>query len=385
MNSNTKSLFRPHNIIYFTTLLSFGFWLFPDFGIFRKGFSEGFSIFSKGFFIAVLWYMSALLFALIGFTLGIQIKIKNKAIDRFVNFENKTPYHIITLLTFFGLIFTCLKIYESLGRDLVNIFTLIITGYANQLKYALYENYKPGILSLRYVAILSCTVALVRRIILKKKSRLDFFNFLSLLVIAIISSRLSIIITFISFAVIYVNYNGFKIGFKRGILIAILGFHLLALLNYTRNSNFYKDMGLGFYGAGISEIITYLGAPFQGAVAVGNNTDLIRKQPANRMLYAHIEESLTTNSSFLELFILYDWYCFLYMAISLLILSFLAGVFSKNESNYLFLLYTVLLYGFAEFWRLFWFGNGIVFTLIIAVLLTIILTILLRSLPIWKK
>ena len=124
---------------------------------------------------------------------------------------------------------------------------------------------------------------------------------------------------------------------------------------------------------------------FQGAVSVGENTKQINKYPDRWDQYANIEKGLTANSSFLILFIDYKWWCFGYMIVALSILSFIVGMFQQFSRNYLYLVNGAIIYAFAEFWRLFWFGSGIMIVLVVIPILTVLFVILLKSIPIWKK
>lgn len=159
----------------------------------------------------------------------------------------------------------------------------------------------------------------------------------------------------------------------------IVLFVLLSALSYSRNKGFYEAKGHGFWSAGISEIVTYLGAPFQGAIAVGNNPEFITQQPFNWIGYAYIEESLSTNSAFLQLYQAYGWYSFLVMMLTVALFSYIAGFLKKQRNNYLYLSVLTILYAFAEFWRLYWFGTGIMITLVVFPVLVIFITIFLSK------
>jgi hypothetical protein len=57
------------------------------------------------------------------------------------------------------------------------------------------------------------------------------------------------------------------------------------------------------------------------------------------------------------------------MFLTVTIASFLMGMFFRQRDNYLILIYFVLLYCFAEIWRVYIFNAGIVLTLLIFSLL----------------
>lgn len=373
-----RSLSTPYAIIFFTVLLSFFAWLIPDFGILRKGFSKPFSVLSPGFFIALLWYVTAILLSLISYGTALKLKLSPSIFDRYASLDRNRPYVILTFFALIGCLSSYLVILSSTGFN--TILYYITSGQANQLKYILYDDYSAGFLSLRYLAIHSCALAIFRRFNLKVKSKLDFLNIALLLSIVVISSRLSLIMMIFICLILFITHSE-RIRIKpiRVLIGGIVFFILLSALSYSRNKGFYEAKGYGFWSAGISEIVTYLGAPYQGAVAVGNNPELISKQPENWTRYAYIEPSLSTNSAFLQLFQTYGWYAFLIMMATVSLFSFIVGFLKKQRNNYLFLSVLTILYAFAEFWRLYWFGTGIMITLVIFPVLIFIVTICLSK------
>ena len=378
-----KSLVTPHAIIFYSVLLSFFAWLLPDFGILRKGFSAQLSMFSIGFFTAILWYTLAFLLAFISYNLGLKIKLSPIIFEKYIPLERKRPYIILTLFALTGCAATYIIILSNIGFN--NAINFLSTGQANQLKYVLYEDYSAGILSLRYLAIQSCALAIFRRLRLKLKSKLDIVNILLLLSIVIVSSRLALVMmVFLCSFLFIVHSERIKVNPIKLLALGFILFLTLSALSYSRNKGFYEAKGYGFWSAGISEIVTYLGTPFQGAVAVGNNPSLIIQQPDNWTAYAYIEKSLSTNSAFLQLFKTYGWLSFLIMGITIVAFSFLVGLLKKQRNNYLFLSVLTILYAFAEFWRLYWFGSGIMITLVSFPLVLTVITIFLSK-SAWKS
>lgn len=373
-----KKLFTPHAVIFLTALLSFTAWLLPDFGILRKGFSERFSIFSIGFFTAGLWYLLAIVTAFVGYHFT-RVKLSPDTFDKYASFQKKNPYLLLSLFAIIGCFASYSVILSSVG--LRTVYYYLTSGQANQLKYILYEDYSAGLLSLRYLSIQSCAMAVFRRYKLGLKSRLDFINVFLLLSIVIISSRLSLIMAIFLCLVLFISHSS-KIKLKplKVISAGAFLFIVLSILSYTRNKGFYESKGYGFWSAGISEIVTYLGTPFQGAVAVGNSPHLITKSPEDWTQYAAIEPSLSTNSAFLQLFQSFEWYAFLVMFLTVAVFSFMAGFLKKQRNNYIYLSVLSILYAFAEFWRLYWFGTGIMITLVaFPIIITVLSVFLSRS------
>ncbi len=339
---------------------------------------------SIGFLFALFWYFISIIASWIGFTFGKKIKLKQESLLKKVNLQDNLAYYVLTVLATIGTLAAFYKIYVELG-DIGRFFEIIKSGNANFFKNILYENYKIGLLSLRYLAIHACAVAIIRRALFSKKRLIDALNVVNLVVVSLISSRLSFIMMLLEVAVIWISYKEIRVKLLKSIVLGVAVFHILCFLNYSRNINFYNERGLGFYSGGISEIITYLGAPFQGAVSIGNNYYTIRQNPMRWDKYAYIESSLTTNSAFLYFFRDYGWWCFFYVFIYLMALSFVSGILYNLKGNYLYLSFGTLIYSFAEFWRLFWFGSGIMITLFLMPFIISLIAITLKSFPIWKK
>jgi hypothetical protein len=375
----SRRLVTPYSILFVTTLLSFIAWLFPDFGILRKGFNPSFNILSAGFFVAVVWYGLAIILAFFFFHFGQIKKLASAPFDKYAPFERKRPYVILTSFALIGVFASYYTVLSNLGFD--NIIAVVAQGQANQLKEALYDDYSAGVLSLRYLAIQGCTVAIFRRFKLKLKSKLDFLNIALLLSVTLISSRLSLVMTiFACLILFFVHLKKIKVNLIKVASTIIVFFFILSLFSYSRNKNFYEAKGHDFWTAGVSEIITYLGAPFQGAIAVGNNPDQIIKAPDNWVKYAYIESNLSTNSAFLQLFQTDGWFSFIIMIFTIIIFSVLAGFLFNQKNNYLFLSVLTILYAFAEFWRLYWFGRGIMILLVIfPIIITFIAIMLSKS------
>jgi hypothetical protein len=357
-----KIISTPYGIMLLTVLLSFAAWLLPDFGVLRKGFHRQFSFFSPGFLVAATWYATAFVLAFLCYALALKKKLAPGIFDRYAPLHMKLPYVLLTLFALTGCLASYLVILSQVGVK--TIWGYLMSGQANQLKYILYEDYSAGVLSLRYLAIHSCAMAIYRRYKLRLSSRLDFLNIALLLSIVVISSRLSLIMMVFVWLVLYVTHSEkIRISTLKLSLAGAGFFILLSILSYTRNKNFYEAKGQGFWTAGISEIVTYLGTPFQGAASVANNPSLIVHDPTNWTRYAYIEESLSTNSAFLQLFQTYGWYSFPIMMVTVAFFAFVVGFLKKQKDNYLFLSVLTILYAFAEFWRLYWFGTGIMLIL----------------------
>jgi hypothetical protein len=135
---------------------------------------------------------------------------------------------------------------------------------------------------------------------------------------------------------------------------------ILAALNSSRNSNYYEKDGLYFWGAGLSSIITYMGSPFQVAVAAAQNLVAITVDgPEGYRRYADIDITLNSNSAFVQLHEDMGFAAWVFLAFGLTVAGVLFGFFRGLGKTAFLLPCAGLLYAAAEFWRLDLFRQGI--------------------------
>ena len=377
INRFIKFLVKPYNIFLFTNLLSFIAWLIPDMGgKLRKGFSSPYETSEYGVLILFFWIVFIFLTSYLGFKVGDGIKINTELFDKYASLKSKRPIKIMLFLSLIGVSYVVFQLITSLGFN--GIINAVINGQANELKDTLYNDYTPGLPSLRYVAIPTAALALYH-LFNKRYIFLSILSILMLLVVSVISSRLSIIYTIF----IFLSLIGRDINLKIRFLPALIGFlvvlNLLFALNYSRNIHFYRSIGIdGFYEAGISEIITYIGSPFQGQLAASNDSNILQgASELDTHQYTLISPELSTNSALLELVRRDDLFVsFVSMSLYTMFAAFFMGISWKNRSNILLLLFGTLGYCFAEIWRIDLFSQGIVLTIIIAVLLSAVICVL---------
>lgn len=372
-------ILKPYNIVLITFFLSFLAWLFPDFGYLRKGFTikEDITLFSL--LLSFSWFGLIFLSSYFGFHFGKANFRKIKYIEKIkkhISFDRNSIYYIYTVIACIGVSSAFYKIYSELG--IIGIFYSLSSASGNDLKESLYEEYSLGLLSLRYVVGLSGGISLFKLFILKQRGLIEFLNILLLLSSALISSRLTFVFSLLVFATLYGRKFRWPTKSKliRLVLVGFAIFTILSGYNYFRNYTFYRDYGTAnFWGASISEIVTYLGAPFQVSLGIGNNIDRATIEVTHEhyfrgsdeypyMKYVDIDPGLTTNSSFAELFVTMGFYSFPHIFLVTFFLSILLGLLANLKDNYLYLAYPVILYGFAELWRLDLFYRGIFITLL---------------------
>lgn len=110
--------------------------------------------------------------------IGFNIKKKYRILEKLKNKDNISSdliYLLFFLFGTFGVIFTYYKIIDIL--KIKGVLEATISGKANQLKYALYDNYTLGVLSLRYVTGQTFALFLIRRVIYKKEINIRFLSY----------------------------------------------------------------------------------------------------------------------------------------------------------------------------------------------------------------
>jgi hypothetical protein len=369
MNSFLRFSIKPYGIIALTIFVSFLMWLFPDFsGHVRKGFNKMLDPSATGILICALWIFVILIFSYAGYIIGSRIKINTTLIDKRVSLDFIRPYLLLSLCAYIGIFALLGTLLSNLG--LAGIIHVIAIGQANTLKDTLYDSYSIGIVSLRYMAIPACALA-VYHFSNRRFYILNILNILSLAFIAIVSSRLSIIFTAFTLLPIVLFKMNIKIKPRQSIIFIVIMFHILAALNYSRNISFYRYIGIdNFYLAAFSEIITYLGSPFQGFLAAGTFHDfLFGLSYDESSIYTGISKELSTNSALLELTRNFgSFQAFVIIAMFTFFGAIIMAVARKNQNNLLILLFGSVGYCFAEIWRVFLFGQGIVYTIAIVVI-----------------
>jgi hypothetical protein len=359
----SKFCLKPYGIVILTVLMSYLAWQCPGFHVLRHGFDRRASLFSTGTLVMLAWYACIILPAGIGFACGKGIRLKHKGFDQRIGFDDALPYYVLTVLGNLGFWYMMLFLVKNVGLSGLKGF--ILAGEGNQIKETLYQQYEAGPLSLRYIVILSGGVALYRLLSGLSRSLLDFVNLGELLLAALASSRLSLIVAGIIGVGLYAaNNTPLRVNLLKLALFCMVVFVLLAVYNATRNINFYQARGNdNFLEAGLSEILAYTGSPFQGALATGENLN----QVANGRLvsdYSGIEDILTTDSAFDELAGLTGYFSFFIAVACSFVAAFIMGILINQFRNYFGVLYFVLLYCFAELWRIFMFDKGITAVLV---------------------
>jgi hypothetical protein len=267
----------------------------------------------------------------------------------------------------------------------------------NQVRAVLPES--AGVQTLRYAACLTAAIGIFE--LGRRHFRLlHVFNILLLLVVAAIAARtLMIIATIVVVGLAARHLQTVRVSPRKLVGIVLLGvvalFGGLALLNYSRNADFYRSNGVtNPVLMNVDEMIRYLGIPFQVSVAVANHlsewpeapstvasgsrvfvlpTYLYSSTPASvaRAEYKYrslvsVPRTQLTNSVFAMTYGVFGVLAFPILGLVSLVAAVIAGHASRYRS-YAFIAGLVISYCFSEWWRVWVLNTGLVQFLVLAV------------------
>lgn len=322
-------------------------------------------------------------------------------------FRPQTFYFVLSLLAMVGVA----GAWMAAMRGGPGLLELIRTQQFNQLKDALYENYN-HLYSLRYAASLVGGYALYRLVFEGKFGWLDAINLCLLLAAAALSARLLIAQAVLFAGGLSVRFDQLRHVSTRAITLAIVGVSALVIcFTWVRTAGSYRE----YFGVEnpiavtFLEVQRYVGAPVQASVGVariaidhpsrGATRNVIKYvtptflHPADLrpddnsggvgdqwyLRKVDVEETLTTNSAFVEMYGDLGFWSFPLMAWIAFLMSAVGSYFFRAD-NLLCLIGCVVLYGFFELWRTYYFAAGSFTFLILAVLLAVIGTRLIQLL-----
>jgi hypothetical protein len=357
----SRALLRPSRFSTAAMLASFAAWLFPSFGVLNKGFEQPAQLDVTSFFVLACWYL--LIF--ISFSIGektAQLKIfRNGALnERALSLDSNFLYYIFTLLATIGTTATLIRIFTLLSIQ--QAFVFMALGEANALKEALYEDYSVGFFSLRYVVLFSASIALYRMIRWKSFSPVNLFNIPLLFVSTfLLGSRLIFVATILTtLLMLTFDKRALRISLTKTIGVAAILFMILSAVNAVRNKDYYEHLGLSFAQAGVSEIVAYLGSPFQVAIGSARFTDeLAAGGDQSYRNFADEEIVRNTNSAFVHLHEQMGYFSWAYIAGMCLFMGFLFEFLASLGKTIFLLPCGAILYASAELWRLDLFHQGI--------------------------
>lgn len=354
-----RAILKPSIVSMAAVFASFVAWVFPSFGVLRKGFESPARLDLDSFVILACWYLLILLSFAIGEKLGRLLLLRNNALTApLLQLNSNLIYYAFTVLSAIGIGATLIRIFQLLSWQ--EAIASIAAGQANALKDTLYEDYSIGLVSLRYLVLFPASLALYRIVRYKSRKLINIFNVLMLVVSTFLSSRLIFIATILTLTFL-LGFDKKSIRIRISRLIAIVGllFLLLAVLNYSRNKNYYEHNKLSFGLAGVSEILAYLGSPFQAEIGSAVVTEqLVAGGDRTYRNYVDEEENLMTNSAFVHLHEQIGYYSWPYISLICLFMGVVFEVLASLGKTIFLLPCGAILYGSAELWRLDLFQQG---------------------------
>ena len=356
-----RTVLKPSVVSMAAVCASFGAWLFPSFGFLRKGFDTAARFELGGFVVLACWYLLIFVSFAVGEKLGGWIVPRRSApTEGLLDLNSNVVYYAFTFLSAIGISATLITIFRLLSVQ--QAMVLIVLGQANELKDALYEDYSTGFVSLRYVVLYPASLALYRIIRFRSFAPVNIFNVLMLAVSALLlGSRLTLIATLLTLTLLLsFGKRSTRINVAKLAALSTVLFLVLALLNYSRNKDYYERNKLSFGLAGVSEIIAYLGGPFQVAIGSAPSTDKLAAggDQTYRDL-VDVEINLNTNSAFVRLHEQLGYVSWPYIATICLFMGLVFGALTSLGKTVFLLPCGAILYGSAELWRLDLFQQGI--------------------------
>ncbi len=355
-----RAILRPSFISMAAVFASFLAWLFPSFGVLRKGFDNPSRLDLSAFVVLSCWYLLIFLSFTAGEKLGALLVLrKTGPTSQLLSLKSNVIYCALTILTSIGIVATLIGVFQVLS--LPAALASIAMGHANELKDALYEDYSVGLVSLRYLVLYPASIALYRIIRLRSFSLLNIFNVLQLVISIVLSSRLMFIAVIITILfLLSFDKRSIQVSIPKLIAIGTLIFLALATLNYSRNKDYYESNHTSFGLAGVSEILAYLGSPFQVAIGTSHVTDRIIGGDADSYRdYIDVEINLMTNSAFFHLHQQIGYVSWLYIAFICLFMGLVFEALASLGKTIFLLPCGAILYGSSELWRLDLFHQGL--------------------------
>jgi hypothetical protein len=354
-----KTIFTPASISMMAVAASFLAWSFPSFGVLRKGFIHPERLDLTSTIMLFCWYAMIFVCFVVGQKLGAVVwRKKFRSEDRLFSLDSNLFYVIFTLFAVLGIVSTVVRIFTLLPLQQALLY--ISLGQANELKDTLYQDYSIGLVSLRYLVLYPASIALYRIIRYKRYSLFNLFNVILLGIGTFLSSRLILMATVLATA--FLLTNGRKIVQIKLLKVALAGgvlFLILAVLNLSRNADYYERNNLSFGLAGVSEILAYVGSPFQVAIGSAKVYDLLAAGEGDDYRdYVDIEINLNTNSAFTLLLQQMGYMEWPYFALVCLIMGFIFSGLAGLGKTIFLLPAGAILYASAEIWRLDLFQQG---------------------------
>ncbi|WP_081827232.1 oligosaccharide repeat unit polymerase [Curtobacterium sp. UNCCL17] len=399
-------LFQPWILLLVPVLGSLVAWLVPGEGTYLRGFAVRSELSPVAAFVLISWYLGCVLAISFGVAVGRSWKASPVllAIERNPKFE-LVFYRILTLFALLGVV----GAYYLIARE-TSILAALQSAQANVLSEALLDGSSVG--TLRYAVTVAAPVGVILALEHKASWLLAALNVIMLLLVVLLSSRLSLIMAIAVFVFLYYHrrpHGKLRLGVA-GVGIVSL-FLVLAVFNFTRNANYYRAFGVeNPFMMNVYQILSYVGAPSQVSVgvadAIGNGRFPIDVSPVDALqsilptflqstkgdksaaldlgFYAYqvdIAPNLNANSSFADVYARWGWWGLVY---TLLVLAAAAVLFQhfRQYDSVVAVMSGVVAYGFLEYWRGYLFNTGNIVFLVLIVALSAFIARILTGAPV---
>lgn len=392
MKVSLSRFLTPSKLLLVPIILSLLVWSIPGESLYLRGFGDRADVNLGGILLLLAFYTTVVLVAVSSAALGRTLVADGGLVRARSGEVEKRFYLVISLAGLVGVA----AAYSAVGGS-VSIVEALSTNSANVLSEHLADG--SSLATLRYATAMAAPVGLY----LYRKGNISLFsvvvNCLLLTMNVLLTSRLSLVMAIVIFFFLMAQEKSSKQ--LKPLSIAFAGlviFAALTVFNFVRNGNYYRLFGVeNPLAMNLYQIMTYVGSPGQVSLGVASSifSGKFGKQvPATSALEAvtptflrgekgdksvttdpaiygysvDIAPNLNTNSAFADTYAKYGWWGLIAILFLLAVVSVLFGIFSRVGGVYAAGA-GVIGYGFAEFWRIFLFSQGISMFL---VLLTIV-------------
>ncbi|WP_459314264.1 hypothetical protein [Arthrobacter sp. MDT2-2] len=267
----------------------------------------------------------------------------------------------------------------------------LASGRGNELNQAI--GGESGLATLRYGAAVAAPLALY----LWRKGvcgpRFLWFNGALLAISALFSSRLSLVLAVVvGLVLLSTERSDRRIKASALIIYGTIAYLLLSAYNWFRNFRFYESWGVDDpLAMNAYQILSYLGSPFQVSLGISNamlnqkydpessftaasmlivptffqpDGGSVERGAARYDYHADILGSLTTNSSFADVYSYYGIWGFLWLAAALFVAAIMMG-HALSYNSAISAVGGVMAYCLLELWRIPLFNQGMIVFLIV--------------------
>jgi hypothetical protein len=246
---------KPELVFLPFVALGILFWLLPPAN--AGGFRYRERITPEAVLLIAVWYLTIVLMAYAGRRVGQQLRLPRVLQD---SDENRF-YVLVTITAATGVAFTWFTVLRE-----IDVLSVLSGHTANLIKLALYEDYTRGLHTLRYAVAISGALAFLR---IARQGRIglaDAVNVAMLLSIALISARILLAQAVFIALGLSIRYKVYRLLRPRTLLVISLLFGLaVSAMTFVRSAGTYvvswgvtNPLTMGYI-----ETKRYLGAPIQ--------------------------------------------------------------------------------------------------------------------------